>query len=215
MLGDFYESLSGLNHENTFKSLAKNGWGADVIIMANEILTDHFLSKINNLVEINMVSGNHDRMTISKKVDNTGEGAKILWYMLKKDYPDLQINYSDSVLVREIDGINYILTHGDKGLNKKEMSKVVFDYGNNKLYNILMEGHWHTRRVVKGMTAKPVYYEEAEVVSLDEANYRRISVSALFTGNYYSESLGFAGTAGMTLTYNNGKGRPEVVDVTL
>lgn len=216
LLGDFYESISGLNHENTFKSLGKDMWGGNVIILANEILTTHLLSKINNLVEVNMVSGNHDRMTISKRVDNTGEGAKVLWHMLKKDFPALPIEYSDSVLTKEIDGINYILTHGDKAFSKKEVSKVVFDYGNPKLFNLFMEGHYHTRKTVKALTQKMKFYEEVEVVSFDESNYRKINVASLFTGNYYSESLGFAGNAGMTISFNNGiNNKPEVHDFTI
>src|SRR5690606_1349928 len=74
LLGDFFESLSGMNHENTFKSLGQDMWGANVIILANEIIGEHLLSKINNLVAVNIVSGNHDRMTASNKLDNTGEG---------------------------------------------------------------------------------------------------------------------------------------------
>ena len=65
------------------------------------------------------------------------------------------------------------------------------------------------------LTQKAKFYEEVEVVSLDEANYRKINVASLFTGNYYSESLGFAGTAGMTITFNNGiSNRPIVHDIT-
>lgn len=215
MLGDYFESISGLNHENTFKSLGLNMWGANVIIVANEIISTRFLSRINNLEEVNMVSGNHDRMTSSNKIDNTGEGAKILWHMLKKDYPKLPINYSNSVLTRKIDGINYILNHGDKMLSKKDISKIVFDYGDNSSFNLLLEGHLHTRKAFKTYASQGKFYEETEVVSLDELNYRKYVVPALFTGNYFSESLGFSGTAGMLLTHNNGKDRPEVIDVTL
>lgn len=214
LLGDFYESISGMNHENTFKSLMKNGWGGNVIILANEIIATHLISKINNIIEVNIVSGNHDRMTASNKLDNTGEAAKVLWHMLKKDFPILPINYSDSVLVREIDGICYILTHGDKNFSRKELSKVVFDYGNPNLYNLLMEAHFHTRKTVKAITQKAKFYEETEVVSIDEVNYRKINVASLFTGNYFSESLGFAGNAGCTISFNNGvNGKPEVHDI--
>jgi hypothetical protein len=216
LLGDFYESISGMNHENTFKSLGPNMWGGSVIILANKIMAEHLIARIVNLEEVNMISGNHDRMTASNKLDNTGEGAKVLWHMLKKDFPDLTINYSNSVMTREIDGINYILTHGDKGLSKREISKVVFDYGDPNLFNLLMEGHLHSRRTVKALTQKAKFYEEVEAVSLDEANYRKINVASLFTGNYYSESLGFAGTAGMTISFNNGiSNRPEVHDITI
>ena len=216
LLGDFYESISGMNHENTFKSLGDGMWGANVIIIANEIMSTHLLSKINNLVKVNIISGNHDRMTASNRLDNTGEGAKVLWHMLKKDFPLLPIDFSNSVMSTEIDGVCYVLTHGDKSLSKKELSKVVYDYGNPNLFTLLMEGHFHTRKTVKAITQKAKFYEETEVVSLDEVNYRKINVASLFTGNYFSESLGFAGNAGMTISFNNGvNGKPEVHDITI
>jgi hypothetical protein len=215
MLGDFFESLSGINHENTFKSLMADGWGANAIIMANEIIGEHLLSKINNLTSINIVSGNHDRMTASNKVDNTGEGGKVLWYMLKKDFPTIPVRYHNSVLSVVIDGISYLLTHGDKGYSKKEFSKFVLDYGIPDLYNLVMEGHLHSRVVTKAVKAKRTQYEEIEAVSLDDVNYRKIVCASIFTGNWFSESIGYSSAAGLTITENNGDGKPNVFDYSL
>ena len=41
-------------------------YGGNVVIMAYEIIRK-FLSQINNLKEVYMVSGNHDRVTSSNK----------------------------------------------------------------------------------------------------------------------------------------------------
>ncbi len=215
LLGDFFESLSGMNHENTFKSLGQDMWGANVMIVANEIIGTHLLSKIINLSEVNIVSGNHDRMTSSNKLDNTGEGGKVLWYMLKKDFPKIKIDYHNSVLTKEIDGINYLLTHGDKGYSKKDFSKFVADYGNNDIFNLILEGHLHTRKTSRTMAFERKYYQDIEVVSYDDSNYRKIVVPSLFTGNWFSESLGFGGNSGMIITENNGNGIPNAFDYSL
>lgn len=215
LLGDFFESLTGMNHENTFKSLGQDMWGANVIILANEIIGEHLLSKINNLKGVNIVSGNHDRMSASNTLDNTGEGGKVLWYMLTKDFPDLPIDYHNSVISKEIDGINYLLSHGDKGYSKKEFSKFVLDYGDNTLYNLVIEGHLHTRKTKRSMSLQRKYYQDIEVVSFDDSNYRKLTAPSIFTGNWYSESLGFGGNAGMLITENNGEGGVNVFDYTL
>ena len=215
LLGDFFESLSGMNHENTFKSLGEQMWGANVMIVANEVVGTHLLSRINNLTAVNIVSGNHDRMTASNKLDNTGEGGKVLWYMLTKDFPEIEIDYHNSVLTKEIDGINYLLTHGDKGYSKKDFSKFVADYGRSGVYNLIMEGHLHTRKTKKTMAFERKYYQDIEVVSFDDSTYRKLIVPSLFTGNWFSESLGFGGNAGFVISVNNGKGYPNIADYTL
>lgn len=215
MLGDFFESLSGLNHDNTWKSLGEGMWGANVMIVANEIIGTHLLSKIKNLKSVNIVSGNHDRMTISKTVDNTGEGGKVLWYMLKKDFPNIPVRYHNSVLSVEVDGINYLLTHGDKGYSKKDMGKFIMDYGNTGIYNLVLEGHLHSRIVKRAYKSQRTEYEDIEMVSFDDVNYRKIVCASLFTGNWFSESLGFGSAAGLTVCENNGKGKPNVFDFSL
>lgn len=215
LLGDFFESLSGMNHENTFKSLGEEMWGANVLIVANEVIGTHLLSRINNLTAVNIVSGNHDRMTASNKLDNTGEGGKVLWYMLTKDFPDVAIDYHNSVLTKEIDGVNYLLTHGDKGYSKKDFTKFIMDYGETGMYNLVLEGHLHSRKSKKTMAFERKYYQEVEVVSYDGCTYRKIVVPSLFTGNWYSESLGFGGTAGFIISVSNGMGCPNIFDYTL
>lgn len=211
-LGDFWESLSGMNHDSTFKSLETNMWGSNAVVTGHKIMST-FLSKINNLRSIKIITGNHDRLSPSKNLENTGEAGKLLAYLLSLTFPGMSIDCSDLVLPTKIDGINYILTHGDKGLANKDMSKVVFDYGDNNSFNLLVEGHWHSR---KGKKAdKHSYYKEYDFVSLDEQKYRKITLPAVFTGNYYSESIGYSGSGGFMVSINNGKGKPNILDITL
>lgn len=213
--GDFFESISGLNHDDTFKGIGQGMYGANVIILANELIGGILLSNIVNLVEINIVSGNHDRISSKNTVDTYGEGAKLLAFVLKKDFPELSINYDKLIIVREIDGINHILTHGHHGLSKKDLTKIVVDYGNSKIFNLWTEGHLHTRTSRKVLKSKVAEYKDIEFVTLDELKYRKLVLPPVFTGNFFSESIGYAGHAGVVITYNNGKGIPNIQDYTI
>lgn len=214
MLGDYFESISGLNHPNTFKSLGKNMWGANTIIVAYEVVAQ-FMSSIHNLEKVYMVSGNHDRMTADSKVDNTGEGGKLLHFMLQNKFPDLPIMYHNSVISKPIDGINYVLSHGDKGYSKKDMSKMILDYGDQDLFNLYLEGHLHSRVSTKVFSTERKIWNEVEVVCRDEVNYRKIVCPPLFTGNWFSESLGYSSASGFLEITNNGRGKPIITDVSL
>ena len=215
MHGDFVESITGLNHPDSWKSMGNGMFGANVIILASEILGQFLISKINNVVQVNMVSGNHDRISASKAVDGSGEGAKLIAWAIKKDFSDLEVNYNDLILVKDIDGINHIITHGHHGISKKDIAKVVADYGDSKKFNLWTEGHLHTRSSKKVLKSKLAQYDTIDYVQLDEQNYRKLILPPIFTGNFFSESIGYAGWAGFVITYNNGRGVPIVHDYTL
>lgn len=215
LLGDFFESISGLNHPDSFKGLKKELVGANAIIMASEVISGKLISKIENLSSVNIVSGNHDRLSHSNKIENTGEGGKLLYYMLSKEFKDLPMEYSNYVISKEIDGIRYLLTHGDKNFSRKDSVKFVLDYGDNSKYNVVLEGHKHTRLGRSSLSKQLKKYEDIEVVSIDDLNYRKINVPSLFTGNYFSETLGFSGTSGFVVTENNGSGKVNFFDFSL
>ena len=211
-LGDFWESLSGLNHLSTFKSLESGMWGNNAIVYGHKIMST-FLSKIQNLSSISIITGNHDRFSNNKEIENTGEAGKTLAYLLSLTFPNLPIDCNDLLLTKRFDGINYLLSHGDKNLNNKEVSKVIFDFGDNEVFNVFVEGHKHTR--IGKKYNKLSYYEEYEFVSLDELKYRKITLPAIFSGNYYSEQLGLGGNSGFMLSINNGNGIPNIHDLSV
>jgi predicted phosphodiesterase len=213
--GDYVETITGLNHMDVWKSIGDDMYGANVLILANEMIGQYLISRIKNVREINIVSGNHDRVSMSRAVDSKGEGAKLLAWMLQKDFPNIPINYDDLIIVREIDGINHIMTHGHHGISKRDTSKVVADYGDSSKFNLWTEGHIHTRQYNKTYKHKLGKYENIEFVTLDEMNYRKLRLPPLFTGNFFSESLGYAGWAGFIISENNGKGIPNIYDYTL
>lgn len=215
MLGDFIESFTGLNHRNSWKGLGKGMYGMNSIILCFEILMESFVQRINNVAGIYLVSGNHDRVTSEKENDAKGEVAELLAYLFRKQLPDVPVHYHPMILSVEIDGIQYLLTHGHLPFVQKELSKVLFDYGKQGVYNVLVQGHKHTRHVTKSVKRKQYQWNNVTVVQLDEADYRAIILPPLFTGNFYSEALGFSSSAGFSIMQNNGRGKLNYFDYCL
>lgn len=205
MLGDFIESFTGLNHPNSWKGLEHEAYGAEVIINAYKII-NKFISSINNISSVNMVAGNHDRVTSSSKEDVKGDAAKLLHFMLDSNN-NLEVNYDPFILTKKIDNVNYILTHNHFGISRNDVGKVCFEYGDQSCYNVLLGGHWHSRKTQK-------YYKTDNIIS-DQANYRSIVVAPIFSGNFYSESNGWTSTSGFSLIENNGKDKINVFDYTI
>lgn len=215
MHGDFVESITGLNHEDSWKSVGMDMYGANVLILANELIAGILISGTNNVKQVNLVSGNHDRISKSKSVDNYGEGAKILAWSLQKDFPDLEVNFNPLILVNEIDDIVHIMTHGHHGISKRDSAKVIADYGDTSKFNLWTEGHMHSRSYKRVLKSKLTQYDTIEYVELDEQKYRKLVLPPLFTGNFFSESIGYSGWAGFVITFNNGRGIPNAHDYTL
>ena len=206
MLGDFIESFTGANHEGTWKHIERKGYGVDVVIMAYTVLR-RFLTSLNNVERVCMVSGNHDRTSIKMSGDEYGSIAGLLAFMLKENTP-LYIKHNPLILGVEVDGIYYLLTHNHYNIARNDIGKAFWEYGQQGMYNVMLGGHWHAR---KGKRA----YRVVEEKLVDQANYRQIAVAPLFTGNFYSESNGWNSSPGFTVIENNGKGKPNVFEYTL
>ena len=206
MLGDFIESFTGANHEGTWKHIERKGYGVDVVIMAYTVLR-RFLTSLNNVERVCMVSGNHDRTSIKMSGDEYGSIAGLLAFMLKENTP-LYIEHNPLILGVEVDGIYYLLTHNHYNIARNDIGKAFWEYGQQGMYNVMLGGHWHAR---KGKRA----YRVVEEKLVDQANYRQIAVAPLFTGNFYSESNGWNSSPGFTVIENNGKGKPNVFEYTL
>lgn len=207
LLGDFIESFTGLNHSNTWQELEYQGHGSNAVILAYQMIRD-FLDKIHNLKAVSIVSGNHDRTTIKTELDPKGGVAQIIAFMLNNTCKFVRVTWDPMLISKEIDGIQYILTHNHLGVSKNDMSKVFWEYGVQDKYNVLLGGHWHSRR-------KKRLYQQVDEVAWDQANYRSITVAPIFTGNFYSESNGWTSSSGITIIENNGAGKPNVYDITL
>lgn len=214
LLGDFIESFTGLSHINSWKGLDKDSYGMNSVFMAHELLCEHLYSKINNLAIVDFIPGNHDRVTSNNKEDTKGEVAYALQYLFNKDYKNIESKVWLAVGSRTLDGINYLSMHGHLGLSRKDTGKIVQDYGDPAAeYTVVMQGHNHSRETKKTMKKKIAVYEDIVVVQHDSLNYRKITVAPLFTGNLYSEQLGFSSTAGMCHLYKDLRNRLRHEDV--
>ena len=114
-----------------------------------------------------MVSGNHDRSTSDAKHDNEGDVAGLLAYMLRNSLDRVNVEFSPLVLGSAIDGIYYIMTHNHHALSRRDLGKIMFEYGKQGMYNVLLGGHWHSRK------SKKVFHTLQETY-VDQADYRAI-----------------------------------------
>ena len=207
MLGDFVESFTGLNHRNSWKGLGKGMFGVKATILCFEILSDCFISKIKNVKGVYIVSGNHDRVTSENDLDPKGEVAELLAYMIKRQFPKLEVEHNALVINKVIDGISYIFTHGHHGMSKKDANTMINHWGQQGMFNVVMKGHFHERKVTKTIIKKAFEVKDVVVVELDESDSRVITCAPIFTGNFYSEALDFSSSAGFEIVQNNGSGR--------
>ncbi len=211
-LGDNIESFTGLNHRNSWKGLGKGAFGVRAVILVFEIIAERVFSRVKNLKSINLVSGNHDRVSSEADLDPRGEATELLAYMLNREFSKLDVNFHPLLISREIDGISYVATHGHNGLSKQEVSKILFDHGKQGIYNVVMQGHYHCRTMRKESSSKPFKVDKMNVVSMDDANYRHVTVPPMFTGNFWSDSHGWASASGYNLFQNNGNGKIRFFD---
>ena len=209
MLGDLIESFTGMNHPNVWQSLQYGMYGANVIKQFVSMIDKHFLQRINNLGSIKIIAGNHDRATIKKDVDSHGWAADLISYCLELIGYDTE--FSSSVLKHTVGDITYILNHGHLGLTKLTTEEICWKYGVKGNFNFVMEGHLHSR--ISKLNGKAI--KEFKLISDDRADCRRQICASLFTGNGYSENLGYSTTPGFTVTESNGAKGVNVFDFSL
>jgi predicted phosphodiesterase len=168
------------------------------------MIAEGLLSKIYNLGTVAVVAGNHDRLSSNNKEDQDGGAADLICWSLGKMGYDIQFN--SIVETFEAGNINFILNHGHHGLSKRPVEYVAYHYGKQGKFNLILEGHLHSRiqKVAR-----------VDTVSGDSISVRKIVVPSLFTGNSYSEQLGFSTTAGFLIVEDNGFGKPNVYDYSL
>jgi hypothetical protein len=197
ILGDLIESFTGLNHPNSWKSMQYGMYGVTVVKEAHSILLE-FLCGIHNLTSVNGVGGNHDRPTASNKEESNGEIAELIFWVLEKSLPTIKFTYNHTLNAQVIDGLNYILVHGDKSHSKDgNIGTLVFTHGKQDMFNLVLAGHLHSR-----------------ITGCDSRMFRKITAPSIFTGNGYSDDLGFNGNAGFMVSYRLEK-YPITIDYTI
>jgi len=216
LLGDFIESFTGMNHRNSWKGLDKKLIGMGAVQLCFTVLTDHFLYRINNLKGVYIVSGNHDRVTSDNTEDTKGEVADMLAWLIDREIGDrIKVKYHPMVITEVIDGIAYILTHGHHRFSSKDLNSILFQYGVQGIYNVMVQGHLHSRMQKRAKSQKAFVASDVQVVQDDQSEHRMVTCPPIFTGNFYSESNGWTSSAGFYLFQNNGQGKPNMHDFSL
>ena len=204
ILGDLIESFTGLSHKNTWKGLDKAMVGAEAVKLVVKILHDNFLSRIKNLGEVKVVAGNHDRVTSDNKEDVQGGAANLVCWGL--ELIGYRIEFNPLVITHIVDNICHILTHGHHAISKRSTKQLCWDYGVQGMYNLICEGHLHSIIQKSNVNSR----DNFQTIKDDAVDHRRINCPSFFTGNFFSESLGYTSESGFIITENNGKGVPNV-----
>lgn len=193
--GDIIESFTGKMHKNQFMSIAKGYHGSKVVIEAYKMIMK-LCSGIENLTTLIITAGNHDRFSQENDFDVNGEISEIISYMVKTSLGDaVNVLHSPGVIQKTIDGINYVWSHGNKRRDMMTADRILFKYGKQNIFNMVIHAHKHSREITS-----------------DDLQYRIVRLPSLFTGNSYSEDLGFSSLGGFVVSYNGGKGYPVTID---
>lgn len=195
-LGDTLHTFSGINHAGMWKTIEKDAWGANSIIKPFELLYE-FFTMINNLTLITSVSGNHDRCLDDRELEESNEGAKLLFFMLKNSLSGVEVIHTDHRTIFDNGNLRFITLHGDQGLDKKSADKIVWKYGKQDKFNLILEGHWHSRIIDK---------------ESDTTSYRKMHCPAFAPTDDYAERLGLGATSGW-LAITEKEGLPMVLDI--
>jgi predicted phosphodiesterase len=187
MPGDLIESFSAFNHGDTWKSVEK--YEGEVVMCAYKVMKA-FLQSVFNIHTVYMTEGNHDRF-IAKKEDNSRKGVVELVAFFLKENSSLNIEYHPFIVTKEVDGINYIMSHGDYKVFKN-YDNFLFTYGKQGMYNVLITGHYHEFKIHKS-----------------DQVFTHIGCPSIFTGNFFSESMGCTSAPGF-LVITNLKDKPKI-----
>ncbi len=208
IMGDIIESWSGLNHVNSWMSMDKEETYSNVVRVATKIL-DHALSRIDNLGCVKIVGGNHDRGSKNNDEDVKGSIADVIAFCLEiKGY---DVEFHPYIITHEIEGVNHILLHGDKKVSNRTTEEIVLKYGKPGMFNFIFQAHLHTLielLAVKTIDAKRM--RRIKTIKDDGIDKRHVYCPPFFSGNYYSETLGFDTNSGYMNVFDNGYGKPNM-----
>lgn len=209
ILGDIIEAFDVKMHAGMWKNVDVRVYGVEAVKIATTLLHKYFLSLIHNLGEVKIVGGNHGRVT-ADKTDDTESGAEnlIAWGLSLIGY---DVEFNPFVITHHVDGICHILTHGHHGISKKSTQQICWDYGTKGMFNLICEGHLHSN--IERLAVNKI--DSYQVVKDDSVDHRRMNVPSFFTGNSFSEYLGYTSSAGFLIVEDNGYGKPNIFNFSL
>jgi len=200
ILGDLVETVSGINHPDSWKGIEGGMFGANVIIETKNILVKHLLNKVVNLNKIVATGGNHDRLQASNKLADTG-ATDLIFHMIEERLrlsgSDVEVIYDPVLVSFATDSFGIIGLHGDKGLHKRELSYLVNKFAvDRNQYQFVISAHLHS-----------FFCQRND----DQEIGRRFTVSSIVSGNSFSDvTIGRASKSGMAVLKENMFGQPDM-----
>ena len=127
----------------------------------------------------------------------------IAWGLKLKGY---NVDFHPFITTHLVEGINHINLHGDKGISKRSTEDILWKYGCQGVFNFIFEAHLHSIIQKLSISQRSAF----KTIKDDGLDHRRMHLPPFFTGNYYSETLGFNTNAGYTIVWDNGSKLPNV-----
>lgn len=191
ILGDFIESFTGKNHGNTWKQIEKHGMEA--ALCAFDIVKE-FLLKLENFESIDIIGGNHDRISKHWGEDKQGQVAYLVEGLLDRFIDYISSDFSPILMSKVHDKLCYIISHGDKRISKTDASELVLKYGEQDLYNVLLYAHGHEEKTIKS------------------TNKLRVQqIPPICTPNKFAVEQGYDGASGFVVLESNDFGGVDIV----
>jgi hypothetical protein len=185
ILGDLIESFTGKNHKDTWKQIEQHG--IKVMFTVADMLTK-LINDTPNIVSVELISGNHDRISSANDDDTEGQVAYGVAELLSRS-TNVPIKFDPLVLSSSHDNVNYILLHGHLPIAKKNPAEIILDYGDQNMYNVLITAHKHSEAIFKSTT-----------------KIKHHQVPSLVPANNFAESLGAHSPTGIVLFQANDYG---------
>src|SRR5690606_36708837 len=107
---------------------------------------------------------------------------------------------NSNILSHEVAGINHVILHGHNIVSKRPTKEIIWDYGKQGMFNLVVEGHLHSLIERLNVNQRNAFKTTED----DSIDHRRIVCPSFFTGNSYSERLNFFSTSGFMIvsSYN-------------
>ena len=199
-MGDIIHSVSGMNHKDSWKNMDPKGHGAEAIIQPYKLLVE-FLIGIKGLFNVNIVGGNHDRLQSSRDQENTGEGAKLIGFMLQESFKNIPVTFDSYRIVDDTDPhMTVILLHGDKPVDKSSGESIAWTHGNSSKFNYIATAHMHSRK---------------QNPKDDGLKFRKEALPAFCPMDTYSKTVAHGSLPGIKLITTTEDKLPVIIDMPL
>jgi hypothetical protein len=142
---------------------------------------------------------NHDRLESAKDQENTGEGAKLIAFMLQETLKHVPVTFNSYRIIDDTDPkLTIILLHGDKSIDKDSAQSIAWNYGNSSKFNYIMTAHMHSRK----LNPKE-----------DGLTYRKEALPAFCPIDTYGQTVANGSLPGVKIIHSSEDGLPIVLDL--